>query len=284
MTTVTQTRLGARWPIGSAPEYHERADDELDLDNDGRPAWVRVGAGWELQWRRARFVVGADGTSVVASIGRGVDDELADHLVADHLVPRLLALHGHSVLHGTAVGINGRAIAFVGDSGAGKSTLALSLALEHGSLLADDCLVIDTAASTPVVVPTASTGRLRADTLAPLRLDVRPSRSTGKASVVCRTTKEALALSALLVLERTGEADAIELRPIRPAVAMVTLARHRFAPAIDASAITDLRSLVERVPVLTLRYPSDFERLPNLHDSIHDLLRQIAPPLPEARR
>jgi hypothetical protein len=43
------------------------------------------------------------------------------------------------------------------------------------------------------------------------------------------------------------------------------LARHRFHASADASGIVDLRALVEHVPVLRLRYPSDFDRLAGAH-------------------
>lgn len=57
-------------------------------------------------------------------------------------------------LHGSAVAINGKAYAFVGDSGAGKSTLAAALIKEGYQLLSDDVIpVILSDDKLPYVVP-----------------------------------------------------------------------------------------------------------------------------------
>lgn len=59
-------------------------------------------------------------------------------------------------LHGSALVIDGKAYAFVGDSGAGKSTLASALLSKGFSLLTDDVIAISFAGpdgNTPIVIP-----------------------------------------------------------------------------------------------------------------------------------
>lgn len=46
-------------------------------------------------------------------------------------------------LHGSAVAIDGKAYAFVGDSGAGKSTIAAAFALKNFQLISDDVIAIN---------------------------------------------------------------------------------------------------------------------------------------------
>ena len=45
-------------------------------------------------------------------------------------------------LHGSAIAINGKAYAFVGDSGAGKSTLASAFLNKGYQLLSDDVIAV----------------------------------------------------------------------------------------------------------------------------------------------
>lgn len=57
-------------------------------------------------------------------------------------------------LHGSAIGINGKAYALIGESGAGKSTLASAFIKEGYQLLSDDVIAITFLASNdPIVTP-----------------------------------------------------------------------------------------------------------------------------------
>jgi hypothetical protein len=55
----------------------------------------------------------------------------------------LLSMRGATVLHASAVSVDGTALAFVAPSGSGKTTLATLLCLHGSSLIADDVLVVD---------------------------------------------------------------------------------------------------------------------------------------------
>lgn len=58
------------------------------------------------------------------------------------LSPKLLSLRGHTVLHASAVAIDGRGIAFSGHSGAGKTTTAHALVHAGAALICEDKLVL----------------------------------------------------------------------------------------------------------------------------------------------
>ena len=75
-----------------------------------------------------------------------------------------LALHQSGILclHGSAVTIGGRAVAFLAPKHYGKSTLALALTAEGARLLTDDLVAIDTA-SPPEALPGVHSVRLLAD-------------------------------------------------------------------------------------------------------------------------
>lgn len=70
------------------------------------------------------------------------DSATIDHLLNDHVAPRIIAQLGALVIHGSAVEIGGRLAIFMGNTGAGKSTLAASLMKRGHRLLGDDAVVI----------------------------------------------------------------------------------------------------------------------------------------------
>jgi len=89
------------------------------------------------------FDITEDGTAIT-----GYPLELAwPDFVRAHLIGRVLStamyLQGVLALHGSAVVINGRAVAFLAPKHHGKTTLALALTRAGGSLLTDDTLPID---------------------------------------------------------------------------------------------------------------------------------------------
>ncbi|MEJ9229127.1 aldolase [Peribacillus butanolivorans] len=75
-------------------------------------------------------------------------------------------------LHGSAVNINGKAYAFVGDSGAGKSTLAAAFLKEGFQLLSDDILPISLSKENiPFITPTYPQQKLWQESLNAFGMD-----------------------------------------------------------------------------------------------------------------
>jgi hypothetical protein len=66
--------------------------------------------------------------------------ETAELMLTSSALSFLLELHGHCVLHASAVVLKDRAIAFMGPSGCGKSSLAAALCTRGAPLLSDDVL------------------------------------------------------------------------------------------------------------------------------------------------
>lgn len=61
----------------------------------------------------------------------------------DHVMPRILAKQGRTIMHASCVAYDGSGIMFLGESGRGKSTLALAHCHFFGAeLVADDCVEI----------------------------------------------------------------------------------------------------------------------------------------------
>lgn len=100
------------------------------------------------------------------------DEQTLDHLLVDQLLPRALAHDGALLLlHGGAVGIDGRAVLLLGATGAGKSTLSASFAREGHVLLGDDAQAVRLDPGGPQVRAVAPGLRLLPDALAALYPD-----------------------------------------------------------------------------------------------------------------
>ncbi|NJO14158.1 MAG: hypothetical protein HC870_03310 [Rhizobiales bacterium] len=91
----------------------------------------------------ARFRIGFDDKTIrLISTHPKADQDTIDHLVDDHIAPRIIAAGGDLVLHGSACVIDGCLAVFLGQTGSGKSTLAASMHADGHRLLGDDAVVI----------------------------------------------------------------------------------------------------------------------------------------------
>jgi len=90
----------------------------------------------------ADFEISADGKEVVGFPAPDADDDAAEHLYLNQVLPLALSRQGHLVFHASAVDIGGDAVAFLGESGRGKSTLAGSFSRNGFRVLTDDGLVL----------------------------------------------------------------------------------------------------------------------------------------------
>lgn len=90
----------------------------------------------------------------------------------------LLLLRGLLPLHGSAVVVDGRAYAFVGDSGAGKSTLAAALVGMGHRLLSDDVVAVTAGVDgKPYVMPAYPQQKLWRESLDGLGMQAFPYRT-----------------------------------------------------------------------------------------------------------
>lgn len=115
-------------------------------DYDGGP-WLRLWhqgdrllmryAGWSACWARGgeEVMIMADGDPAVAF--EHVAERVWVPLYAMWSQPQWLALHG------SAIGVDGRALVLVGHSGAGKSTTAYALYQQGATLISDDMVLVD---------------------------------------------------------------------------------------------------------------------------------------------
>ena len=246
------------------------------------PRFVPAEGGWEMVVGGiARVHVDLYGSLVRVTYRAGADPLLLAHLVVDQAVPLVLVARGRTVLHATSVAEHGRAIAFLGPTGTGKSTLALGFAAEGALLVADDCLVVVFRGSCAEVVPSYPSGRLRPDSVDALGLGMSTAAAAGgKHRVTLACAKGVLApavpLDRLFVLERDDTLPGPIIHRLSPVVAAWSVARNAFRsptpndsdPVRSIGALAAVRPIIDRVPVFSLRYPSDLAALADVRDAV----------------
>jgi hypothetical protein len=149
-------------------------------------------------------------------------------------------------LHGSAVTIEGKAYAVIGNSGAGKSTLASAFIDRGYPLLTDDVIAVTlTKEDKPLVTPSYPHQKLWGESLDKFGLDknsYRPIYQRESKFVVPVTnhfSTEPIPLAGIFELERS-ESENIEMESISKLQSLRTIYKHTFRnPLISDLGITD---------------------------------------------
>jgi len=231
------------------------------------------------------FLLAADGTRVTCYPQPGTGIDTVRHLILNQILPLVLSARGCHTFHASAVEVEGRAAVFSGQSGAGKSTLALDFARNGERFLSDDLVVFEKTQNGMEVVPSYPSLRVCSDTLdqAGAGLRVAPSaeyntKSRLLAGESLSFQNARVPLGAIYLIG--AAAPAVEIEEVKGAEAIVELVRASFV--LDASRRDYLKSHFDRVADLSsmarlfrLRYPRDFERLPEVRGKIADHIRSL---------
>ena len=216
-----------------------------------------------------------------------------EHLYLNQILPLVQSHQGQLVLHGSAVVIEGAAVAFLGQSGAGKSTLATSFALAGFPFLTDDGLILTGGAEGLHVMPSHPTVRLWEDSRLSLLGDgattVMPVQYNSKARIVSSSSMpycdqpQALRAIYILGLEESAEGlaqeagqakdDPIHICRLSPANAVIALINHSFVLDIEAREVIarhfdQLTNVASHVPCYSLHYPQRYEVLNRVQQAL----------------
>ena len=234
-------------------------------DEDRWYTATSTGSGYRLRFRECgEFVISADLSTVEIRRDPAGRTEMLPILLAGTVSAFLLALRGETVLHASAVAIDGAALAFVGQSGRGKSTLAALLCVETGhELVTDDVLTVDPG---PPVTCLGGAFELRLRPAAAVLADARPespTRPTADERLAFSPTPrppEPLPLAAIVIPAPSRTASDVEVRRIPPSDAVFALLSfprvHGWCrPDVLSRDFTTLSQVVNRVPVYDVTVP-----------------------------
>lgn len=180
------------------------------------------------------------------------------------LLSLLLYLRGCPVLHGSAVDVEGSAIAFVGHSGQGKTTMATLLCTEGARAVTDDVLVVDDSDGFPVVRRGSRELRLRTgtDELIAQISNTRFRLSADERRVIAPThsAAEHLPLRAIVIPRPTRDGSPLRFERLAgKAAAFALLSYPRLmgwrAPEVLTRTFERASSLATQVPVLIGHIP-----------------------------
>lgn len=197
------------------------------------------------------------------------DQDTVDHLVDDHVAPRIIAAGGDLVLHGSACAIGGELAAFIGQTGAGKSTLAASFHADGYRLLGDDAIVISEVDGVLRGEPVYPSLRLYRESINQV---FRESVSTSamafysekmhvSADDLGGSASSCLPLGAIYIL--TEGDTRVSLDRISPADACMALVENSFALdpqdlVAAAQRMAQAARVAAAIPCYELSYPYDF--------------------------
>jgi len=212
------------------------------------------------------------GRQILIDPAPGVDQGSLRLFLLGNVLGTLAFLRGFLVLHGSAVAVNGRGLAFLGHSGEGKSTMAAALSDVY-PLIADDVLAIRTDEAAPLIFPAFPHLKLHPETAASLRFDPEKSspRSPLEEKITPRVSEgfsvDPLPLKRVYLLEK---GDVIELLPLSRPEAVIALLRYTYTlRSLKAGENQQLHfrhsaRLAREVPFRRLIRPHDLQDLPEV--------------------
>lgn len=250
---------------------------------------------------RMRFPGIADFTLLPGSIACALHKASLRHMVEICLLGHVLAWYLERceipALHGGALAIDGRAALFLANRGGGKSTLVAALLRRGFSLLGDDIAAVEQCGRHTCcrpAFPQIKLTREQADRFVGCSEGYsRVHPGYGKLSIPAHDLgsyeTRSLPVRRIYLLDRQRHDCPIALERIPPGVAIIGLIRSAFLAELvsELQSIRERRfrrfsQMVERVPVMRLRYPTGYEALPALATILTaDLLdseREYGPP------
>ena len=237
----------------------------------------------------ADFWISQKGDQIRCFAMPSASNESIRHLLVDQVIPRVIAHQGWIVLHASAIEMEGRIIAFLGESGWGKSTLAISFYEQGFPLLTDDSLLLKPKAGKFVGIPSYAGSRLWSDSLEAVVNDksgVHPVAhySSKKRLIFPESLKRnvfQLPLTAIFVLASPDELrdlKEVTIEPLKGAQMIMELVKHSFhLDVTDRDIISDQFKVLGQMintslPIYRLSYPRDHALLENVRKIVQKVV------------
>ena len=217
------------------------------------------------------FHISRDLRTVTAHLSPEIAPALAGLFVIGGVIASLLALSGEPTLHGSAVAVDGKALAFLNESGMGKSSLAGILCAHGADFVTDDLLRLQPAGERWRCYPGSGYLRLRQNAAAIIeKFPPELRETTADARIAIRLGNDSTLprLGAIIIPRLSRECRALDMERIPTAKALLYLMAF---PRIQESAIKEhhhrqldfLGQVAARVPLYEaiipwgLPYPDD---------------------------
>ena len=228
----------------------------------------------------ADFEIDADLTTISCRPTFAARAQVMPIVLTGTVMAFILTMRGMSVLHGSAVELDGRALAFVGVSGQGKSTLAAILCAGGARLVTDDVLpvIVDDDAHAVRCIRSGHEIRLREKSVSLTQwfdegTEVRVTKDERHAVAPSFSESGTLELGAIAIPRPIHDAAEVTTRRLAPPEAMLALSRFdRIEGWRDRGHLSSMFDMVSRVvgivPVYELTVPWGPPFAPGLAEDI----------------
>lgn len=259
-------------PARAQPPIDSEPYDRWVLGDDGVKAeFRRVPQGFLLRFPdEADFRIDASTSRVVGWPVPGVAQDHFLSLFRNAVLPLIGDHNGGLFLHGSAVAIDGRAIAFIGQSGDGKTTLAGAFAKAGHPFLTEDVIELVPEGDGYLLLPKPSGLRLYADSAAYLLgADQAHDGDDRKRDVADALTlpfcSEPAPLAAIFALGSDHGAE-LAITALPAPAAVHRLLPHSFVLDVEdkprlAAHFARIVALASQTPCHTLDYPREYNEL-----------------------
>ncbi|MFV2047223.1 aldolase [Metabacillus litoralis] len=254
--------------------YSEAADIEIKINTSLKNCFKSRPFEFLVENQTVTFMVPEiaifqvkDGKEITVSPFEGANQDIIRLYLLGSSFGALLLQRGIYPLHGSAIAIDGKAFAIIGDSGAGKSTLA-SAFMERGyQLLSDDVIAVKfSKENLPIVIPSYPQQKLWQQSLDAFGISNEKLRPIyGRESKFCKpviknfhTTQ--LPLGGIFELVKTN-GDSISIHPIHGLDLLQKLFTHTYRqfliPKLNLTKWHFIKStlLAERLPFYQIKRP-----------------------------
>jgi len=239
----------SRTPNGYLIRFPKEADFEISLD-------PRCVTGWPVP---------------------GMEERHFESLFHHAIVPLIGNHEGGLFLHGSAVTIGDRAVAFLGLSRTGKTTMAGAMARAGHPFLTEDVIELTVDGGDYLLQPKRSQLRLFGDSAAHLmgedfRADDPDEKYTVSGSDILPFRDRPCPLARVYLLGNDPSAP-LAITPLAPPLALTQLLQHSFVLDVEdkqrlRSHFGRLGELSEKIAVRGLDYPRQYSELPAVIEAI----------------
>lgn len=190
---------------------------------------------------------------------------------------------GYLILHASAVKVNNKAIAFIGDKGWGKSTMARAFIAQGHQFITDDVLAIDLNNNCPRVFPSFPQLKLCPDAVVAMGEDpqmlprVMPQINKRQYRLKQYFSTELVPLQSIYLL---GKAKQLQITKIAAANSILPLLAHsygaRFGKKLlqlgEGEHFLQCSKLASNIKIYYLQRPSNISLLTNIVDLVEQHL------------
>ncbi|WP_010678067.1 phosphoenolpyruvate carboxykinase (ATP) [Bacillus timonensis] len=231
----------------------------------------------------------SNGNQILITPLEGYDEDVVRLYILGICMGSVLLQRKIVPLHGSAVEINGKAYAFVGNSGAGKSTLASTFVKQGFKLLSDDVIAVIFKDDNPIpyVTPSYPQQKLWEESLNKLDMEAKDYRSiygreTKYSVPVSNYSSENLPLAGVFEIMKTDNDD-IKISEIEKLESFYTLYYHTFQNClIQGLGLMDWHfktttKIIENIKMNRVQRPVSSYTAPQLVSLILSNIMELAP-------